>query len=308
MSAFIRYSMFVMAFLLILPSNIYAQQDTMKTGRKITKIVSVEEEGHRTRVKFPGGDVQVNEMSDTVTKITIGRRRYEIIDKPGNHTRIQMVHDPLKDFQGHWSGFDLGLSNFFSTPFDSNLPEEKRWLDLNAGKSVSVGMNILQYSIGLQKEKNNFGIVTGLGWTINNYRFDSKNIMIRDDEGYTTYQVSDHPVEKNKLVTSFITLPVLMELQLPARDGNKDFFISAGVYGGFRLGSHTKVVYSDNGNREKEKGRDDYNINTFKYGLMTRVGYKWIKLYAKCDFSSMFEAGRGPEIYPWTVGLTLVQF
>jgi hypothetical protein len=68
------------------------------------------------------------------------------------------------------------------------------------------------------------------------------------------------------------------------------------------------VVYSDNGNREKEKGRDDYNINTFKYGLMTRVGYKWIKLYAKCDFSSMFEAGRGPEIYPWTVGLTLVQF
>ncbi len=308
MSTFNRYSIFVLVFLLILPPNIYAQQDTLQTNRKIKNIVSVEEDGSRTRVHFPGGDLQVDEMNDTITKITIGRRRYEIVDKPGQHTRIQMVHEPLKDFQGHWSGFDLGLTNFFSTPFDSNLPHDEMWMDLNAGKSVSVGMNILQYSIGLQQAKNNFGIVTGLGWTINNYRFDSKNIMVRDDNGYTTYQITDRPVEKNKLVTSFLTVPVLMEFQLPAHDGKKDFFISAGVYGGFRLGSHTKVVYSDNGSREKEKGRDDYNVNTFKYGLMTRVGYKWIKLYAKCDFSQMFETGRGPEVFPWTVGLTLIQF
>jgi hypothetical protein len=308
MSTFNRYSILVWAFLLILPANIYAQRDSLKTNRISTKIISVEEDIHRTRVFFPGGEVQVDEMSDTITKIRVGRRRCEIIDKPGQHTRIQMVYDPLEDFQGHWSGFDLGLTNFFSTPFDSNLPEGNMWMDLNSGKAVSVGMNIMQYSIGLQKEKDNFGIVTGLGWTINNYRFDTKNIMIRDDDGYTTYQVTDRTVDKNKLVTSFLTVPVLMELQLPAHQGHKDFFISAGVYGGFRLGSHTKVVYTDNGDREKEKGRDDYNINTFKYGLMARFGYKWIKLYAKCDFSPMFESGRGPEVYPWTVGVTLIQF
>jgi hypothetical protein len=206
------------------------------------------------------------------------------------------------------SGFDLGLTNFFASSFDSRLPEEDKWMDLNSGKSISVGMNLLQYSIGLQKEKRNFGVVTGMGWTINNYRLDSRNILRRDDDGSSTYIVSERPVEKNKLVTSFLTVPLLLELQLPSACDGKDFFISAGFYGGFRLGSHTKVVYSDASGREKDKWREDLNINAFKYGAMVRTGYKWLKLYATYDLSQMFESGRGPELYPWTVGLTLVQF
>jgi len=308
MKPIVQYSVIALAFLLILPGSVIAQQDTTRRAGKFKEIVSVEEEPHRTRVKFPGGDVEVDEMNDTITKITIGRRRYEVIDRPGHHTRIQMVREPRETFKGHWAGFDLGLTNFFSTPFDSNLPEDRRWMDLNGGKSVSVGMNLLQYSIGLQKKRDNFGIVTGLGWTINNYRFDSQNVLIRNDEGITSYRVADRNVEKNKLVTSYLTVPVLLELQRPARSGEKDFFISAGVYGGFRLGSHTKVVYSENGNREKEKGRDDYNINTFKYGVMAKAGYKWLNLFAKCDLTPLIESGRGPEVYPWTVGVTLVHF
>jgi hypothetical protein len=308
MKQVIRYSIFVWVFLLILPGHVFSQKDTLSNSRKLTNIVSIEEEPHRTRVKFPGGDVEVDEMNDTITRITLGRRRYEVIDKPGHHTRIQTVREPRTDFKGHWAGFDLGLTNFFSTPFDSELPSDGRWMDLNSGKSVSVGMNLVQYSIGLQKVKDNFGIVTGLGWTINNYRFDSRNIMIRNDDGITTYRVAERNVEKNKLVTSYLTIPVLLEFQLPARTGDKDFFISAGVYGGFRLGTHTKVVYSENGDREKEKGRDDYNVNAFKYGLMAKLGYKWINLYARCDMTPLLESGRGPEVYPWTVGVTLIHF
>ena len=308
MRLILQNSVWVFVLLLILPGSMFAQQDTLQSRGRLKNIVSVEEDIHRTRVKFPGGDVEVDEMNDTITKIRVGRRRYEIIDKPGHHTRIQMVREPLDAFKGHWSGFDVGLTNFFSTPFDSKLPEEDMWMDLNAGKSVSVSMNLLQYSIGLQKERDNFGLVTGVGWTINNYRFDTRYIMIRDDDGYTTYREATRNIEKNKLVTSYLTVPLLMEFQLPASKGDKDFFVSAGVYGGFRLGSHTKVVYSDDGDREKEKGRDDYNINTFKYGVMARVGYKWLKLYAQCDLTPMIEAGRGPEVYPWIVGVTLVNF
>ena len=109
MKPIVKYSVIALAFLLILPGSVIAQQDTTKRAGKFKEIVSVEEEPNRTRVKFPGGDVEVDEMNDTITKITIGRRRYEVIDRPGHHTRIQMVREPRETFKGHWAGFDLSL-------------------------------------------------------------------------------------------------------------------------------------------------------------------------------------------------------
>ena len=283
-------------------------QNNTNRQEKIKNIVTVEDSLHKTRVTFPGGNVEVDEMNDTITRITIGRRRFDIIENPGSYTRIQMVRKPLEKFKGNWAGFDLGLNNFFSTPFDSYLPPENRWMDLNGGKSVSVGFNLCQHSIGLQKYRRNLGIVTGAGWTINNYRLDSPNILRRGDDGQTTYEVTDRSVDKNKLVTSYLIVPVLLEWQSGTEDKEKDFYFNAGLYGSFRLGSHTKVVFNDGGGKEKEKWREDLNINAFKYGFMVRTGYKWIRLYAKCDLTPLFEKGRGPELYPWTVGMTLLRF
>ncbi|MFW6043910.1 MAG: outer membrane beta-barrel protein [Marinilabiliaceae bacterium] len=307
----IRFKIYKIGWIVVLwaicPVIGQGQNDSTRQ-EKIKNIVTVEESLHKTRVTFPGGNVEVDEMNDTITRITIGRRRFDIIENPGVHTRIQMVRKPLEAFKGHWAGFDLGLSNFFSTPFDSYLPPDDRWMDLNSGKSASVGINLFQHSIGLQQYRRNLGFVTGAGWTINNYRLDSRNILRRGDDGQTTYEATDRSVDKNKLVTSFLTVPVLLEWQPGPKGEEKDFFINGGFYGSFRLGSHTKVIFHDGGGKEKEKWREDLNINAFKYGAMVRTGYKWIRLYAKCDLTPLFEKGRGPELYPWTVGLTLVPF
>ncbi|MFO8002189.1 MAG: outer membrane beta-barrel protein [Marinilabilia sp.] len=300
-------ALWLAAIWLILSPGIFARNDsTQQTQNK--KRARVEECRGNMSISFPGGRIQIDETNDTITQIIIGRRQYEIIDKSGHHNKIQVVRKPLSDFNGHWSGFDLGFTNFFAKPFDSQLPEENAWMDLNGGKSVAVGMNLFQQSIGLRKNQRNLGLVTGVGWTINNYRFDSPNILRRSDDGQTTYELAERKVDKNKLVTSFLTVPLLLEWQLPGGQKGKDFFLSGGFYGSFRLGSHTKVVFDDNGGKEKKKWREDLNTNAFKYGIMIRTGYKRIKLYAKSDLTSLFEAGRGPEVYPWTVGVTLLQF
>lgn len=289
-------------------SPVSAQNDTTQTRKKIKEIVTVEERHDRTRVTFPGGKVEVREFSDTITQVTVGTRRFDIIEHQSGNTRIQMVRVPRDRFKGHWSGFDLGFNNFFSSPFNSGLPPEDAWMDLNGGKSMSVGFNLLQYNIGLQKNNNNLGLVTGLGWLINNYRLDSQHIMRRRENGITGFELSERNIDKNKLVTSFITIPLLFEVQLPFKDRNADFFFSVGPYGSFRLGSHTKVVFNDQDGKEKEKWREDLNINPFKYGMMVRTGYKWLKFFATFDLSPMIEKNRGPELYLWSIGLTLVQF
>ncbi len=292
--------------LMLLFSILIIAQD--KPKEKSKDLVKVEEDHDRTNVTFPGGSVEVNHLGDTITKITIGRKRIEILDDESKgSTRIRMVHVPKDKFKGHWAGIDLGLNNYFSGPFESELPQQSRFMDLNSGKSISVGVNIIQSNIELQPNKNNIGLVTGIGLTFNNYRLDSPYILIRDAQGNTSYYQTERAIKKNKLTTTFLTVPVLIELQIPTSNDHKIFF-SGGVYGGFKLGSHTKVVYSDNEGKEKEKSRSDLNVNSFKYGATVRCGYRFVKLYASYDLTRLFQAGMGPELYPWTVGITVVSF
>jgi hypothetical protein len=284
---------------MLIPAWMLAQNEDRNSD-----IVSIEESDVETRIKLPGITVSVNQDSDTVTRIVIGSQQLEVIEdnSDGKVSRIRMVHAPRTKFKGHWDGVELGLNNFFSRPFDSNLPPEAHYLDLNAGKSVVVGVNLLKYSKGIQRNKNNIGFVTGLGLTINNYRFDSPYILTRMENGDTGYEAITRPINKNKLVTTFLTAPLLLEVQFP--DGhNHPFYISGGVYGGFRIGAHTKVKYADDAKRQKVKSHKDINLNSFKYGIMVRAGYRWLNLYATSDMSRLFQKGQGPDIYPWAVGI-----
>lgn len=205
-----------------------------------------------------------------------------------------------KRFKGHFSGVDIGFNSYVTSDGSLSLPEEYQYLDLNQGKSVGVSVNFLQYSIGLQR-RGNIGLVTGLGMEFNNYRFDSQNLLLKDKNGNLSYETTDRNVRKNKLATVYFNMPLLLEFQIPTYRNRSPIYFSAGGIGGVRLKSHTKVVYNEGG-KKKEKDRSDYNLSTFRYGVMARMGYRAINLYGSYYFSSLFEENKGPELYPVSVG------
>jgi hypothetical protein len=183
-------------------------------------IVTVEENYGKSVVKAPGVKIEVDDFSDTITKITIGTRRFEIIDD-FNRARIRMVRVPREKFKGHWAGCDLGFNGYMTSGFSTDLAPEDMFMDLNASKSVMFSINFLQYNIGLQKNKNNIGMVLGAGWTFYNYRTDLPYTFERDpDTGKTIgVPVADtRKVEKNKITSSFINIPLLFELQIPSSE------------------------------------------------------------------------------------------
>ncbi len=98
-------------------------------------------------------------------------------------------------------------------------------------------------------------------------------------------------------------MPLLLEFQIPT-NGHRPFYISAGGIGGYRIGSYTKVKYNDSDGPEKEKKNSDFNLNNLRYGVMFRMGYKAINLYGTYYFSTLFEDGKGPELYPISVGIS----
>ena len=96
----------------------------------------------------------------------------------------------------------------------------------------------------------------------------------------------------------------MLEFQIPVNGLNKRIYLSAGVIGGLKLGSHTKVKINGN----KSKNHDDFNINPFRYGTTARIGYKGINLFGTYYYSSFFKDGRGPQMYPFTIGIGLMNW
>lgn len=299
----------LLLFLAFTAFNGFAQNDKkqkQQTKENITNLVTVEEDHDKTAVKFPGGHLEVRDASDTVTTITLGHKRFDVIDDY-NRTRIRMARLPHEKFKGHWAGIDMGFNGLMTSDFSTNLPSDAQFMDLNFGKSINFSINFLQYNIGLQRHKNNIGMVIGAGWTFYNYRTDNQYILTRDENGNTNGFPTDRSVKKNKLATNFFNFPLLFEFQIPTNNGHR-FFISAGGYCGFLKKAHSKVVYNDNGSKSKDKHKGNLNVQPFQYGTMVRMGYRWVKLYATYNFSSLYMEDKGPELYPFTIGLTLLSF
>ncbi len=203
------------------------------------------------------------------------------------------------DFKGHLPLFEIGVNSFANTNYSGySVPG---FMDLKQFRSLEVNIRILRYSLGLQKTNDNFGLLTGLELNLNNYYFSNPYTLV-DQDGHTEPLLLDeNGLKKSKLSTTFLSVPLLFEIQFPDKK-SKRFFISAGVIGGLKIGSHTKVKHFN----DKTKNHDDFNINPFRYGATFRIGYSDINIFATWYKTPLFKSGRGPEMNPFTIGIGLI--
>ncbi len=208
-------------------------------------------------------------------------------------------------FNGHWGGVELGFNAFVNSDFSRSLPSEYDFLKLNQAKSKTVQLNFWEYNIGLAGKQ--FGMITGLGLWINNYRFNKNIILVPDSSTIYGYADTTRNYLKSKLTASYLVLPLIFEYQLHSKKSGKEIFhIGVGGYGGVKLGMKTKTVYLDDNSKIKTKSHDDYKLNPFKYGLTARIGVRWFNVFANYNLSAAFKKNQGPDVYPFEVGITLL--
>jgi uncharacterized protein YlzI (FlbEa/FlbD family) len=206
-------------------------------------------------------------------------------------------------FRGHWIGMELGLNMLLAEDMSFDMPPDAEFMNVRTGNSWNINLNIPKYSIGLIQ--GHIGMVTGLGIEWCNYRFHNNNIML-DDNGDIVEKVYDTiNITKSKLTTSYLTLPLFIEAQFPKKKKRSDrIFVAAGIIGGLKLGSHTKVVYFENDDKVKPKNKEDFSIRPIKYGYTFRVGYKLAKIYVTYYATPLFENQVNPEVYPFNTGIS----
>ncbi|MCX6225991.1 MAG: outer membrane beta-barrel protein [Bacteroidia bacterium] len=253
------------------------------------------------------------------SKIRVGNKKYKVI--VDNDKEIKIItegdsntivkerhfgrsHDHGKRMDGTWAGFEMGLTNFINRDFQFKLPDNGTYMDLKVSKSMEFNFNIAEKSLGLIK--NYVGIVTGLGFQFRNYRFSENYNLFKDDNtdklGHELSAFGEDMI-KNRLTMWYLTVPLMMEFQIPVYGESTRVKLSAGVVGGLRLGSHQVQKYVVDGDKKRNKVSSDFYLRNFNYCFTARVGYGDMAVFANYYPQTLFENGKGPAIYPVTIGL-----
>lgn len=258
-------------------------------------------------VIMPSDTIESAEQSDTAI-IRIGKKEIKVID----HDQDDMEEDDEKDnykwcydtrkherpgkFNGHWEAVELGF-NGFDKP-DYSMYDVSDFMSLNQGKSMEVNVNFYELNIGLVKSY--VGLVSGMGLSFNSYRFENPYTIAKGAERTEPVALNFEDLSKTKLAVSTLKVPLLLEFQIPVNQREGRLYVNAGVVGGVRIGSHTKVKHGDT----KDKDRSSFNMNSFSYAATARVGYKDVGLFATYNLTPLFETGKGPELTPFTIGIS----
>uniref|UniRef100_UPI003216A598 outer membrane beta-barrel protein n=1 Tax=uncultured Draconibacterium sp. TaxID=1573823 RepID=UPI003216A598 len=208
-------------------------------------------------------------------------------------------------FSGHYAGIDFGFNMFLNKDYSGY---DSEFLENDVLRSNSAYFNVVQQSIGLQKNRNTFGLVSGLGLHLQSYRLDDNTTVYLDESNVVQPEyLFFNDNQKSKLAIVSLTVPLLVEWQIPINHYDNRIYFSAGVLGSLRIGSHTKIKYKTE-QKEKLKVEDHFSIHRFKYSVMGRTGYRWFNVFVSYDLVPLFKDSKGPELIPFTVGVTLMRF
>jgi len=244
-------------------------------------------------------------VNDT-TRIMFGKTKILIVDGDGTSVKLGFKDttccDPKK-VKSHWAGFEMGVNLLMDDNFSNTSPEGYAFLDQRPEKSIALNFNVADYEVDLYRK--NIMLVTGIGFSIQNYRFNSDAYLAPDSSNVTSIGDPSFTLSKNKLVTGYINVPLLLEFNT-SENPKKSFHFAAGVIGGVRVHSHLKLIEDSGENEVKHKIFDDFNVNPWRVDATVRLGYRNFTVFGSYGLTTFFKDNKDPELHALTMGVRLV--
>jgi hypothetical protein len=204
--------------------------------------------------------------------------------------------------------FDLGTNNWLQ---NGSFPDRD-----NAAYAVRpwgswyIAMNSTQRS----RLGRNFFLEWAAGVSWYTFKFQNSNTVItRDDNGIEFLEDSnpEKNYTKSKLGITFINLSLVPVLDFGDHSRkprmwngtHSSFRIGLGPYVGYRISSLSKVVYKEDGDKEKDKDRGNFYLNNLRYGARLQLGFRSTDFFFNYDLNDVFTSGRGPQLNAFSFGV-----
>ncbi|AII53771.1 porin family protein [Hymenobacter sp. APR13] len=181
-------------------------------------------------------------------------------------------------------GIDLGLNALTNKSVQQNQLSPS--LRTAASRYVSLNWHYLQR---LGSQRSPLYLLTGPELSFNNYMLEGSQRLVSVNGTTRIVTAPDLNLEKSKLATTALNLPVMAMLNFRNAKSKSVFRVGAGGFVGYRLGSHTKIKYNDGEHTRKDKDRDSFNLTDFQYGLQGTVGLRSVTLFAKYNLNDFFK-------------------
>lgn len=244
-------------------------------------------------------------VNDT-TRIMFGKTKILIVDGDGTSVKLGFKDTTCcdeKKVKSHWAGFEMGVNLLMDDNFSNTAPEGYEFLDQRPEKSIALNFNVADYEVELYRK--NIMLVTGIGFSVQNYRFNSDSYLAPDSSNVTSIGDPSFTLSKNKLVTGYINVPLLLEFNT-SENPKKTFHFAFGVIGGVRVHSHLKLVEDSGENEVKYKIYDDFNVNPWRVDATARLGYRNFTLFGSYGLTPFFRDNKEPELHALTMGVRFV--
>ncbi len=170
-------------------------------------------------------------------------------------------------------------------------------------RTINQGFNIFaMYNFQLAESNSTFS--AGLGIDNHNMYSDTRIENINADT--IKFVPITEVYQKSKINLTYLSIPLEFKFRF-----NKGFKIGAGFKMRYLISSKDKYIGDipnepkgrTNVKRKKISGLEDW-----AYGFTLRLGYKSFNIFGYYQISNIFEKGRGPQMYPISVGITLTPF
>lgn len=322
----------ILSLITALPLAAMAQQDTLQqeapestkrlemgVNSKEGGYVKVTDDGDTTK-QDKGGPVTITTKRRTIT-ITSEHRPW------GSET--DSIADRLRDLRKerrrlftYWSGIDMGVNTLLGPDGDADLDKSAEFMEIDNARSRFLAINFWESK--LEFGSHHAGLFTGLGLEFVNYRLKNNVLLQYSADSVFALPLDTIDLRKNKLRQIGLRVPLMLEFNtkrapMPTADelkaGKKTSFsrkgnvhLAAGVVGSWYFDTMYKQKFRLDGDDRKTRDKGDYLLRPYRVAATARLGYGAWNLFAEYSLTSLFKDGKGPELTPFNVGITIIGF
>lgn len=206
-----------------------------------------------------------------------------------------------------WNVLDLGFNNMLNSSGEFRMPAGYTNFKLEQSRSVNFHWGIFQQGIRLSKT-GSVRLVYGLGMEYNNCHL-AKNVDLIGNSDELTMELNETvDYKKNKVVTQYVTMPLMLHFKTNPKEEEKSLNVAVGVQAGYLFRAQQKQKWEEDGDMKKNKIRSDYNFSEYRYGYVIQFGYGHFNLFAKYYPTPVFRKDEGPDMNTVAMGLILLPF
>jgi hypothetical protein len=190
----------------------------------------------------------------------------------------------LPDFPGSFN-LDLGFNVTRNQPANFNTSFfGSRTFNVNYQAELKIPL--------LKTEKLYF--MPGIGLGFDRFKFQN-GYTLNYESGDLVMSKRNLSISESRLIMNYIDFPIDLKYYSNPYNKSACFNFSVGFKAGFLLNAQTKLAYNEKGITYKEKKRSDWELNKFRYGLQTKVGFGNFSLFTFYNLTTVFKENKGPN-------------